>query len=132
MTILKILMRQLLRRPATNCFPATHAPKSATAFLEAIQHRRVTANPPVPIPPGFRGKITYDREKCIGCQLCIRVCPGKAIEFISEEKKVKFFITRCCFCAQCADVCPVDAIAMSDEFLLADSDKHSPNLVVTE
>ena len=132
MTILKILFRQFFNRPATNPFPAARAPKTATGFLEDIQAKRVTANPPVPIPPGFRGKIAYDKQKCIGCQLCIRVCPGKVIEFIPEEKKVKFFITRCCFCAQCVDVCPVDCISMTDEFLLADTDKRSANLVVTE
>jgi formate hydrogenlyase subunit 6/NADH:ubiquinone oxidoreductase subunit I len=132
MTILKVLLRQLFGKPATNPFPASRAPKSATAFLQAIQDKRVAANPPVAVPPGFRGKLQYDREKCIGCQLCIKVCPGKVIEFIPEQKKVKFFITRCCFCAQCADVCPVDCIAMTDEFLLADTDKRSPNLVVTQ
>ncbi|MFW6056595.1 MAG: 4Fe-4S binding protein [Chloroflexota bacterium] len=132
MTILKILMRQLLGRPSTNPFPAARAPRSAKGFLEDIKNKRVAANPPVPIQPGFRGKIAYDKDKCIGCQLCIRVCPARVIEFIPEEKKVKFFITRCCFCAQCAEVCPVDCIAMTDEFLLADTDKRSANLVVTE
>lgn len=132
MTILKILFQQLIRKPATNPFPATRAPKSATAFLEQVRNKRATVNPPVPTPPGFRGKLAYDKQKCIGCQLCIKVCPARVIEFIPEEKKVKFFITRCCFCAQCTDVCPVDCIAMTDEFLLADTDKRSANLVVTE
>ncbi|HUS04204.1 MAG TPA: 4Fe-4S binding protein, partial [Dehalococcoidia bacterium] len=89
-------------------------------------------NPPIAVPPRFRGKISYDRDKCIGCQLCIKVCPTKAIEFIPEEKKVKIFVSRCCFCAQCNDICPTDALSMTDEFMLSSYDKYADELVVTK
>ncbi len=85
---------------------------------------------PVPVPEGFRGgKLVYDVEKCVGCRLCITVCPAGVIEYVPPEvRKVTFWLGRCTFCAQCVDVCPVNALSMSDEFLLATADKYDDNL----
>ncbi|MFC2008798.1 4Fe-4S binding protein [Chloroflexota bacterium] len=131
MTILKVLLRQLFQTPATNAFPARHAPKSVKGFLDKAAKDPSIVTPPVKVPPGFRGKIAYDREKCIGCQLCVKICPAKAIEFIPDEKKVKIYIARCCFCSQCNDVCPTNCLTMTDEFLLTSYDKYSPDMIVT-
>jgi len=70
------------------------------------------------LPEGFRGRIEFDRAKCIGCQLCFRVCPAKAIEMIEDEKGKRpiFYIYRCIYCAQCVEVCPTKAIGMSKIF----------------
>ena len=69
-------------------------------------------------PDGLRGKIEFDREKCIGCQLCCRVCPAKAIEVIQDEKGKRpvFLIYRCIYCGQCAEVCPTKAIILTKIF----------------
>ena len=132
MEIVKVLLRQLLQTPATNKFPTKYAPKSTIKFLDRIKRGELKLIPPIAVPPRFRGKISYNREKCTGCQLCLKVCPTKAIEFIPEEKKVKIFVARCCFCAQCNDICPVDALSMTDEFMLSSYDKYSDELVVTK
>lgn len=131
MSMLRVLIRQLFLPPATNRFPATHAPKSVSGFLARAAADGSIVTPPVPTPPGFRGKIAYDREKCIGCQLCVKICPAKAIEFIPEEKKVRIFVARCCFCSQCNDVCPTNCLSMTDEFLLSSYDKYSDEMIVT-
>jgi len=128
--ILKTLFSQLFTRPATNRFPAKYMPKSVVGFLGRVKEGKATLVPPVPVPPKFRGKIAYDREKCIGCQLCIRVCPAKVIEFLPEEKKIRMHVARCTFCAQCVDACPVDALATSSDFLLSATDRSSPALIV--
>jgi formate hydrogenlyase subunit 6/NADH:ubiquinone oxidoreductase subunit I len=132
MRMVKILLKQLFLTPATNKFPAKYAPKSATEFLNKVQKDAKLLNPPVEVPPNFRGKIALNRDKCTGCQLCIKVCSTKAIEFMPEEKKVKIFVSRCCFCAQCNDICPTGALSMTDEFMLSSYDKYSDELVVTK
>ena len=132
MRMVKILLKQLFLTPATNKFPAKYAPKSATEFLNKVQKDAKLLNPPVEVPPNFRGKISLNRDKCTGCQLCIKICPTKAIEFMPEEKKVKIFVSRCCFCAQCNDICPTGALSMTDEFMLSSYEKYSDELVVTQ
>jgi NADH-quinone oxidoreductase subunit I len=132
MEIVKVLLRQLVKTPATNKFPAKYAPVSTIKFLNMVAKGKLEMIPPVPVPPKFRGKIAYDRENCIGCQLCYKICPTKAIEWLPEEKKVKVFISRCCFCAQCVDICPVNTLAMTEEFLLANYDKYADELVIVD
>ena len=100
MGIVKVLLKQLVQTPATNKFPAKYAPASTIQFLDMVAKGELEMIPPVPVPPGFRGKIAYDRENCTGCQQCYKICPTRAIEWLPEEKKLKVFISRCCFCAQ--------------------------------
>ncbi len=69
----------------------------------------------VPVPERYRGKVIYDREKCIGCLLCIRTCPSGVIS-VTEEGKVSFNLDRCVFCGQCGETCPRKAIKFSSEF----------------
>jgi ferredoxin len=129
-SMLPQVFKQMFKKPFTNKFPAKYAPPSTTKFLEDVQNGKASIIPPVETPPGFRGKIQYEKEKCIGCQLCIKICPSGTIEFKPKEKKVRFYLARCTFCSQCNDVCPVNCISMSNEFLLADADKYSKDLIV--
>lgn len=121
---------QMFKKPFTNKFPVKYAPGDVTGLLKQVGEGKVAINPPVETPPNFRGKIQYDKESCIGCKLCMKVCPTAAIQFKEEEKKIKIFLARCCFCAQCNDICPKDSLSMSNEFLLADTDKYSNDLIV--
>ena len=124
------VFRQLFKKPWTNKFPAKYQPNNTTKYFEQVVKGKAKINPPVETPKNFRGKIQYDRDKCIGCKLCIKVCPCGAIEFKEKEKKIKIYLSRCCFCSQCNDVCPVKCLSMSDDFLLADTDKYSKDLIV--
>jgi len=128
--IFKALFLQLLTKPVTNRFPAKYMPRSVLGFLADVEKGKAKLTPPVPVTEGFRGKIAYNREKCIGCQLCIRVCPARVIAFKPEEKKIRLYVARCTYCAQCVDVCPVGALSRSQEFLLANYDRFAPDLVV--
>ena len=133
--ILGTLIKQLFSKPATNPFPVKYMPKSVTAVLKAVGAGKAQINPPVPTPKDLRGKIAYDREKCIGCGLCVRVCPASVIQLlepVGEEKaKIRMYVARCAFCAQCVDACPVGALSTTEEFLLADTDRFSANLIVS-
>ena len=128
----RTILKQLFLNPATNKFPAKYAPVSTTQFLDSVTKGELQMIPPVPVPPKFRGRIAYNKEKCTGCRLCIEICPTKAIEFIPEEKKVKIFVSRCCFCAQCVDICPAGVLSMTEQFLLSNEDKYADDLVVVD
>ena len=57
-------------------------------------------------------KIKVDKERCIGCGLCAKVCP-----FMVFEAKEKACIKRddsCVSCFQCIAVCPEGAISSED------------------
>ena len=128
------LIKQLLKKPTTNCFPVKYYPgkTTVTELINKVRDGEVEINPPVNIAEKFRGKIAYDRETCIGCKLCIRVCPSRAIEFIPEEKKIKIRIDRCIFCSQCNDVCPTNSLSMSENFLLANEDRLDSEMIVKD
>ena len=126
----KQALGQLFKKPATNFFPAKNLPPSITAYLEAVGNGTTKIHPPVATPPKFRGKIVYDRDTCIGCRMCIRVCPANAIEFLPETKRIRIWITQCVFCSQCNDICPKDCLTMSDEFLLATEDRYAESQIV--
>lgn len=126
------LIKQLFSKTATNCFPVKYHPGkiTVTELIDKVGKGEAKINSPVPIPDKFRGKIIYEKEKCIGCRLCVRVCPSRAIEFLPEEKKIKIRIDRCIFCSQCNDICPVDCLHMSEDFLLANEDRLSSEMIV--
>ncbi|MDI9632635.1 MAG: 4Fe-4S dicluster domain-containing protein [Methanolinea sp.] len=124
------LLRQLFRRPATNLFPAKYLPRSVRRFLRDAGEGRARIHPPVPTPPQYRGKIAYDRESCIGCTLCVKVCPAHAIDFIPVTKKVRIWVGQCIFCSQCTSICPKNCLSMTEEFLLAGEDRYAENLIV--
>lgn len=117
------LLKQLFRKPFTNKFPSKHIPKSVNEYLEKVANGKAKMNPPIKTPPGFRGKIKYNREKCIGCRLCTKVCPSQAVVFHENTKKISYHVFRCTFCGECVKICPVKALLFSDEFLLADYKK---------
>ena len=129
---LKLLIKQLFQKPYTNKFPVKYAPKSVTSLLKKVEKGEKSITPPVMIPDAdvYRGKIIYDQSACIGCKMCIRFCPAKAIDFKEEEKKIRIYIGRCIVCAQCVDVCPVHCLKMGTDFLLANTNRLDESLIV--
>ena len=95
---LKVLARNILQGPATEAFPYAEAPT----------------------PQRFRGKVTMDPQKCVGCGICRHVCAGKAINIQPHEdgKGYDFAIwhNTCALCGMCRHFCPTRAITMTNDW----------------
>jgi formate hydrogenlyase subunit 6/NADH:ubiquinone oxidoreductase subunit I len=73
----------------------------------------------------YRGEPVWDFNLCIGCSLCARNCPSKAIDMVDFEgkKRPQFRLDKCIFCETCVEVCPKKAIKKSTKFEYATLDK---------
>jgi len=102
--ILPEAIRALFKKPATVSYPAGR--------------EDVFSN--------VRGKLVFDSSKCIGCKMCVRDCPAKAIEIekvADKQFKAVLQIDRCIYCGQCVDSCHKDALKCTTEFELANFDR---------
>ena len=51
-----------------------------------------------------------DENRCSGCQVCIELCPYKAISFDAEKKVSRVNEALCKGCGTCVAACPSAAI----------------------
>jgi 2-oxoglutarate ferredoxin oxidoreductase subunit delta len=64
---------------------------------------------------GFKmaGRVTFDENKCKGCELCTTVCPVKIVVMDRERINIKGYhpatvkeMDKCTACSSCARICP--------------------------
>ncbi|QIL80081.1 RnfABCDGE type electron transport complex subunit B [Diaphorobacter sp. HDW4A] len=78
----------------------------------------ITSQSSTPLNPdnGFEGPLTLaviDENWCIGCTLCLKVCPTDAI--VGANKRMHTVIAEhCTGCELCIPVCPVDCISLDN------------------
>lgn len=53
----------------------------------------------------FEKEIQCDKEKCVGCGTCAKVCPNGAISM--ENGKPEMKKDACTFCGKCVNFCPI-------------------------
>jgi electron transport complex protein RnfB len=83
------------------------------ARLSALTGRPALALNPANGAEGPRGMAVIDEDWCIGCTLCIAVCPTDAI--MGSNKRMHTVIEAYCTgCELCLPVCPVDCIQMEN------------------
>lgn len=81
-----------------------------------VRLAEITGRAPVPLDPDLgieapRTLAVIDENWCIGCTLCMDVCPTDAI--LGSNKRMHTVIERYCTgCELCVPVCPVDCIAL--------------------
>lgn len=58
---------------------------------------------------GIKGglEVTWDKEKCIFCGICEKVCRSGAIKI--EEDNILLDHSKCNYCGRCMKACPTDA-----------------------
>lgn len=65
-----------------------------------------------------RGKPVWEIEKCIGCSLCVNICPSQAIELVGrgQRSEIIYYQSKCLFCGECIDICPTNTIRSVSEY----------------
>jgi formate hydrogenlyase subunit 6/NADH:ubiquinone oxidoreductase subunit I len=100
--VLKQALRSIFSRPYTTDFPESDYQP----------------------PPGFRGRVRFDVDACIGCGACAEVCPPKCIDVIDDIRRdqprrtLVQHVDACIWCGQCERYCPTgEGIRMTDEYI---------------
>ena len=84
----------------------------------------------------FRGRIHFEFDKCIACEVCVRVCPiNLPVVDWDLKKKVKKKQLKsysidfgvCIFCGNCVEYCPTNCLSMTEEYELSIYDRHDLN-----
>ncbi|MEM7725259.1 MAG: NAD(P)H-quinone oxidoreductase subunit I [Cyanobacteria bacterium P01_A01_bin.45] len=84
----------------------------------------------------FRGRIHFEFDKCIACEVCVRVCPINLpvvdwdFDKASKKKNLKHYSIDfgvCIFCGNCVEYCPTNCLSMTEEYELSVYDRHELN-----
>jgi len=119
---LLITGRYLFRRPVTTAYPEVKP---------RVEER-------------FKGRHWLTRyedglERCVGCELCVIVCPSQAIYVKAAEntperqvskgerhaEQFQINMLRCIFCGFCEEACPTGAIVLGQDYELSGYTRES-------
>jgi len=63
-----------------------------------------------------------DKNKCIGCGICVKECPVNAITM--KDGKAEIDMEKCIRCGRCHDVCPKKAVRHDSEKIPLEVNKN--------
>jgi len=94
----------------------SHGPKPVDESV--AQAQAAAAKAAIPLAKGYVNVdpivSVIDKEDCIGCNLCVSLCPYGAIEMkkVGKKKKAETISASCKACGICSSHCPTFAISM--------------------
>jgi Na+-translocating ferredoxin:NAD+ oxidoreductase RNF subunit RnfB len=59
--------------------------------------------------------LEIDGAQCVGCAVCVDVCPDLALALGPEDLRPTWLADRCTACGECVRECPTDAITLGSE-----------------
>jgi len=65
-------------------------------------------------------------SKCIGCELCVRVCPNGALAMIDDVAAV-VNPELCNYSGICQEICPTEAISLVYEIVFSRKEEDMTN-----
>ncbi|MDA9714234.1 NADH-quinone oxidoreductase subunit NuoI, partial [Prochlorococcus sp. AH-736-N10] len=86
----------------------------------------------------YRGRIHYEFDKCIACEVCVRVCPINlpVVDWVMNKETKKKELRNysidfgvCIFCGNCVEYCPTNCLSMTEEYELATFDSNKGKLL---
>ncbi|HEY9887983.1 MAG TPA: NAD(P)H-quinone oxidoreductase subunit I [Candidatus Obscuribacterales bacterium] len=84
----------------------------------------------------YRGRIHFEFDKCISCEVCVRVCPINLpvvdwdFDKATKKKTLNHYSIDfgvCIFCGNCVEYCPTNCLSMTEEYEMATYDRHELN-----
>lgn len=93
-----------------------------------LGHARATvAYPlgPLAPDPAYRGRVTVETERCVGCGACADVCPARCVRITDLGPSIRVIrrhLDRCILCGRCEEACAYDAV-----HLVADWEAGTPD-----
>jgi heterodisulfide reductase subunit A len=93
-----------------------HSPKPLEEII--VQAQAAAAKAAIPLVKGIVSVdpiVSHvDKDTCIGCKICVSLCPYQAIQMVKVDGKPKAetIVASCKACGICAAHCPTFAISM--------------------
>ncbi|MEI8250284.1 MAG: NAD(P)H-quinone oxidoreductase subunit I [Synechococcus sp. ELA057] len=118
---------------------AQYLTQGLAVTFDHLQRRPITVQYPYEklIPSErYRGRIHYEFDKCIACEVCVRVCPINlpVVDWVmnkaTKKKELRNYSIDfgvCIFCGNCVEYCPTNCLSMTEEYELATFDRHQLN-----
>ena len=118
---------------------ANYMTQGLAVTFDHLRRRPVTVQYPYEklIPSErYRGRIHYEFDKCIACEVCVRVCPINlpVVDWVmnkaTKKKELRNYSIDfgvCIFCGNCVEYCPTNCLSMTEEYELSAFDRHSLN-----